>query len=266
MVRNSHLLTAAVIACWTNAAVAADEAPICPDRPSKATGTCTVPAGHWQIETGLIDWTHDRSAGVASDVTIIASSLIKYGVSDRVDLELGVTPFQLLRVHGNGERGRSSSFGDTLVRVKYRLTRDDAPVQLALDPFVKLPTANRKLGDGKVEAGLAVPVATPLGKTGLTLSGSPELDWRADVDGHGRHAAMIQLINLGYSASSRLSLGAELWGQWNWDPVETIRQYSADASAAYLVNNDLELDAGANFGLNRSTPDLEIYAGVSKRF
>src|SRR4030095_9502991 len=103
MARKSHLLTAAVIA-WTNAATAADDAPICPDRPSKATGTCTVPAGRWPIETGLIDWTHDGSAGVTSDVTIIASSLIKYGVNDRLDLELGITPLQLLRVHGNGER------------------------------------------------------------------------------------------------------------------------------------------------------------------
>jgi hypothetical protein len=32
------------------------------------------------------------------------------------------------------------------------------------------------------------------------------------------------------------------------------------------VNKDLQLDAGANFGLNRQTPDIELYAGVSTRF
>jgi len=46
----------------------------------------------------------------------------------------------------------------------------------------------------------------------------------------------------------------------------TVRQYSADASAAYLVSNNVQLDAGANFGLNRNTPDIELYTGIALRF
>src|SRR3954469_23233855 len=99
--------------------------PVCPDRPGKGTGTCTVPAGHWQVETGVIDWTHDRLSGVRSDFTMIGSSLVKYGVSDRTDIELGVVPYEAFRVRGGGVRERASSFGDMLVRVKYRLTGDD---------------------------------------------------------------------------------------------------------------------------------------------
>jgi hypothetical protein len=45
-----------------------------------------------------------------------------------------------------------------------------------------------------------------------------------------------------------------------------MRQYAAGASAAFLAGKDVQLDAGANFGLNRRTPDVEFYAGVSKRF
>lgn len=33
-----------------------------------------------------------------------------------------------------------------------------------------------------------------------------------------------------------------------------------------LVNSDLQLDAGGNFGLNRQTADIEVYAGISRRF
>jgi hypothetical protein len=32
------------------------------------------------------------------------------------------------------------------------------------------------------------------------------------------------------------------------------------------VSNDLQIDAGATFGLNRQTPDLELYAGIARRF
>jgi hypothetical protein len=32
----------------------------------------------------------------------------------------------------------------------------------------------------------------------------------------------------------------------------------------HLVSKDVQLDAGANFGLNRVIPDVELYGGVSK--
>jgi hypothetical protein len=88
----------------------------------------------------------------------------------------------------------------------------------------------------------------------------------ADSDGHGHHAAMAQVVGLGLQASEKLNLSAELWGQWDWDPAGTTRQATADVAAAYLVNKDFQLDVGANFGLNRNTPGLELYTGFSVRF
>jgi hypothetical protein len=255
-----------MLLCVSSAAVAADVQPICPDRPSKSTGACTVPAGRVQVEMGLVDWTHDRSDGVTSDFTTLGSTLLKYGVSGNADVEFGFTPYEASRVHGGGAHERDSGFGDLVARVKYRLVPADADFQVALDPFVKIPTASHNLGNGKVEGGLLVPMSTPLGKSGITLSLGPELDLLADGDGHGRHLATVQVFNLGASLADKLSVSGELWGRWDWDPGGTNRQYSADGAVAYLVNKDLQLDAGANFGLNRQTPDVELYTGVSVRF
>ena len=36
--------------------------------------------------------------------------------------------------------------------------------------------------------------------------------------------------------------------------------------AAFLPTRQLQIDAGANFGLNRATPDVEVYAGASILF
>ena len=47
----------------------------------------------------------------------------------------------------------ASGFGDMVARVKYRLTADDAPVAVAIDPFVGFPTANRRLGNRKGAGG-----------------------------------------------------------------------------------------------------------------
>jgi hypothetical protein len=100
---------------------------------------------------------------------------------------------------------------------------------------------------------------------GFSLTLGPELDVLADSDGHGHHAAATGLINVSHALSSRLTLAVELWAQNNRDPAGTIRQRSADVALSFLVNPTLQLDVGANFGLNSSTPDSQIYLGLSHR-
>ena len=256
----------AMLLAVSSAASAADEQPICADRPSKSTGPCTVPNGRWQIETGLVDWTHDRSDGVTTDATAWGNTAIKYGVSDNADVELWVTTLETVGVHGAGLSEHHSSFGDMLVRVKYELTPDNATVQVALDPFVKIPTANHRLGNGKVEGGLLAPIQIAVGKSPFTLALDPELDLLADADGRGHHLATQQVLNLGVALSDKVNVSTELWAMRDWDPSGTGKQASWDVAAAYLPTKDLQLDAGANFGLNRQTPGVELYTGVSVRF
>jgi hypothetical protein len=250
----------------SSAAVAADEQPICADRPSKSTGPCTVPQGKWQIETGLIDWSTDKSDGVRTDSVAWGNTAIKYGVGDKADLELWVTPLETVTVHGGGLHQHDSSFGDVLLRVKYALTPDNSPVQIAIDPFVKIPTANHRLGNGKVEGGLLVPIQIPIAKSPVTLALDPELDLRADQDGSGRHLATQQVLNVGYQASQKVSVSTEIWSAWDWDPSGTGKQVSWDVAGAYLPSKNVQLDAGANLGLNSQTPDVELYTGFSVRF
>lgn len=257
---------AAMLLCASTAVPAAAEQPICADRPAKANSACTVPAGHWQIETGLADWTLDRSAGERDTLLVLGATAIKYALSDRSNLEIDVTPYVKATGRFAGAHDSASGFGDVLVRYKRRLTRDDAPVEVAFYPFVKLPTAKHPLGNGKVEAGVEFPVSINLGRSAFSLAFDPEVDLLADSDRRGRHPAMVQVVDVNFAANSRLSFTAELWGRWNWDPAGTVRQASADGSIAYLVSNDVQLDAGANFGLNRATPDVELYGGVSVRF
>ena len=244
---------------------AAEVAPICADRPGKANPTCTVPQGMIQIESGLVDWTHDEADGVSADGLVLGATAFKYGLTDRWHVELDVTPYVGVRVHGVGVDESDTSFGDLMVRTKYRLTAGDG-VQVALLPFVKIPTANSKIGNRKVEAGLAVPIDYAIPNSPISVALGPEIDWIADNDGGGHHAAMVQVVGVGLQVAPRLTLGADLWGQWNWDPGGASNQATADGSVAYLVSNSVQIDGGANFGLNRQTPDVELYAGVSKRF
>jgi Putative MetA-pathway of phenol degradation len=259
-------MVAGIALALTGRAEAADQSPICADRPGKATSACTVPLGHWQVETGFADWTLQKGSGERDASLVLGETTIKYGVTASSDLEVDVTPWQRESSRFGGAQESASGIGDVNVIYKQRLTSADAAVQILAMPFVKVPTAKHSLGNGRWEGGLLVPVGYSIPKTPLSLALTPELDWIADADGNGYHAAMAQVASLGWAVSDELNLSAEIWGAWDWDPGGTTRQASADAAAAYLLSNDVQLDAGANFGLNRKTPDVELYGGVSVRF
>ena len=247
------------------AAAAAQNPIICADRPAKANGVCTVSAGHWQLEVSAIDWIHYKNGDSRTDITSFGSTLIKLGLNESSDVEVGISPYIEIRNVAAGPRGRSSGFGDVVVRYKRRLSRTDAGAQLAVIPFVKLPTADHAIGNGEVEGGIAAPISLAT-KSGVTVTFGPEIDILADSNRHGYHAGLTNLINASVGVAPRLTLSAELWNNLNFDPAGTVRQFSLDASAAFLASDSVQFDAGANLGLNRQTPDLELYAGTSVRF
>ena len=261
-----HLIILASVGLALASAAAADEQPICADRPGKSTPACTVPKGHWQIETGFADWSLQKDGGERDTSLVIGETTIKYGLTDSSDLEVDVTPWQRATSRGPGFHESATGIGDVRLIYKQMLTRGDAALQVTAMPFVKIPTARRALGNGKLEGGLLVPIDYAIGKSPFSIELTPEVDWAADADGHGHHAAMVQVASLGWQATEKLNLSAEIWGQWDWDPSGTSRQASADGAVAYLLSNDVQLDTGANFGLNRVTPVVELYGGVSLRF
>ena len=248
------------------AAAATPDLTICADRPGKASQTCTVPPGHVQIEIGIGDWTLTKTGGARDTVLTIGQFAVKYGLTERSHIEVDVTPWQRVTSRVGSVRDRESGFGDLLLVYKQLLTSAGAPLQVAASPFVKVPTARRPIGNRKWEGGLVVPIQYAIPKTPLTVSLTPELDWVADGDGHGYHALGASVANLGWQATPTLNLSAEVWGQWDWDPSGTERQASADVAASWLASKRVQLDVGANFGLNRATPDADLYLGVSRLF
>ena len=246
-------------------AAAEAAAPICTDRPAKANATCTVPPGKVQLESGLAGWSLTEANGTRVELLSLGSTVVKIGVTERSDLQVAVTPFARLTVRDSSGKARTSGFGDVLVRYKQRLTGEGAAVQVAAIPFVKLPTARRGLGNDKVEGGVAVPVSFALSGP-VTMTLGPEVDLLADGDGRGRHPALVSLVNVAGPIAPRLTLAGELWSNVNFDPAGTIKQASADVALAYAASGDLQLDAGANFGVTRDTPDVELYVGLSTRF
>ena len=79
--------------------------------------------------------------------------------------------------------------------------------------------------------------------------------------------AMAQVVSLGAPVTDKLSVSGDLWGGWDFGFGRARRGSTLPMrSVAYVVSSSVQVDAGANFGLNRQTPDVELYTGVSARF
>jgi hypothetical protein len=248
---------------------AEDLAPICPDRPGKGTSPCTLADGHAQVELGLFDESLQRRSGVTTDTGNAGALLAKYGVGDSWDVEAGMALYQFQRVHDVSGTATASGVGDLFLHAKYNpmpapSENELAPFAFVLDPYIKLPTAGGGLGNGAAEGGLVAPMSYDLG-AGWSLAMTPEADALLNASGSGYHANLVDVVGLGRSFGP-LSLGAEVWTGQNLDPAGSVSQYSFDLDAAYLIGNDIQLDGGVNLGLNRATPDMEIYFGISRRF
>ena len=129
---NKHIGSAGVAALFLVAVAAPAMAgkmadPICTDRPGKGSATCTVPKGHFQIETGLADWSLTKSGGTRDTELEVGASAIKYGVTDHLHVEVDVVPLIRTTSRAAGFRDHSSGVGDTLVKVKQELSLGDGP-------------------------------------------------------------------------------------------------------------------------------------------
>lgn len=249
---------------------AADLRPLCTDRPTKSTSPCTVDAGHFQLESDLLNVNYDRTGGLTTTTWLVTNPTLKLGLTNTVDVELNIVPLEIatVRDRATGQSVRATGVGDLYARLKWSLLGDDGgAVGFALVPYVKAPTASAGLGDGAVEGGLIVPLSVNL-PMNVQLVVDPEIDLLKNAADTSRHVNTSGLISLSRPVTKTVTLSAELWSDVNFDSAGRTTQVSADLGAAWIPASDqnFQLDGGVNLGLNDRTPAVQAYLGVSRRF
>ena len=241
---------------------------LCTDRPTKSTGPCTVDAGHWQVESDIYNWTQQSLGGVTTTTELFTNTTLKLGVTNTLDVEVNIAPYERITTRSGGVTTTAEGVGDLYLRAKWAPIGDDGgSFAFALVPYVKVPTASHSIGNGEVEGGVVAPIQFTLSNN-LQVLFDPEIDVLADASGSGYHANTISLVSLTYPVSKTVNVSAELWGDANFDPSGTVSQASFDLGAAWIPAKqpDLQFDGGVNLGLNKATPGVQAYVGISHRF
>ena len=240
----------------------AQERPFCADRPGLNTSPCTMSPGRVQAEVGAANLTRDRVDGVRTDVLLVGRPVVRIGLTDSLEAQVGWTAYQRVTTRFAGGRDRASSTGEVLLSARQNLRNPDgsAPSYSVMGTAV-LPTGG---GDKRASFRLLAPLALPLaGQFGFAAT--PEVDLVPDGDGRGRHAVFGSVAGVSRSIGP-IGVAAELSVFRDTDPDAESTQTLAAFSAAWQPANDWQLDLGTAIGLNRSTADSQVYLGVSRRF
>lgn len=261
-------LTLAATFAAIGTAEAQDLRPLCPDRPGLDTPACTVDPGHLVAEMGTIDWSLDRDAGQRTDSFTFGDLLLRYGIAQHAEIQLGWTALGTVRTHDRttGAVTHDSGTGDLTLAVRRNLSHPDGSgFAAAVMPYATLTVGGATIGAGDWGAGLIVPLSYSLtDRIGLSLT--PEIEAAVDQDRHGRHLAYGSAIGLTAALTSSVSSAFELQAVRDRDPAGHATQALASLSVAWQPRSNLQLDMGAVAGLNHASPDVELYMGIARRF
>lgn len=240
------------------------------DRPPKANTAYTVDAGHFQVETDLINYSVANFSGTNMRSYQALDPVWKLGVTNWADLELQFNGYQSSVSHQDATgalTGHGYGFGDVVLRTKINLVGNDGGVAaFALIPYVKLPSGTSFISNGEVEGGVIAPLIITLPQE-FSLTLMTEFDALKDADDSRRHANFANLVNLSHPVPGIQGLAAiaELFASVGTDKA-TPPVYTFDMALTYAVLTNVQLDAGLELGLNEAAPRQQVYVGLSTRF
>ncbi len=238
------------------------------DRPDKTNSPRTLDAGHFQIETGLLGYSHDTRSldGTHTKVWTITDTDLRIGLTNWAEIQFEIPFYQSVRTKDTltGETQHASGIGDLSIFFLANFWGNDKDGTAGgIEFFVKTPTANHGLGNGKVEGGAQILLATKL-PAGFDLGFNTGVGISANDDG-GYHADLINSVSVSHAIVGPLSAYAEFFSSV---PTQHSSEWegTVDVGFTYQIGKNLQFDAGMNIGVTRAADDLETFIGVSYRF
>jgi hypothetical protein len=240
-----------------------------PDRPTKGFSVRTIDAGHFEIETDLVNYTTSNSPGGTTHSLEALDPTLKLGLTNWMDFEVqfnglqysesfdGTSPFSFQN---------NTGFGDVFLRAKMNLLGNDSgPVGFALIPYVKLPSSTPLISNGATEGGLIAPLALRPDDFIVTLM--TEVDDLKSATSNNRYANFVNLVSVSHGVPGIEGVNAmvELFSSVGADSG-TAPIYTLDFGMNFRLSQHVILDVGLNLGLNSAAPKAQIYTGISARF
>ena len=218
--------------------------------------------GNFQLEVnGQYD--HDKESGATSTGGQAAATLT-YGVTDKIDLAVGV-PYLWIQGDPGQSSSRENGFSDATMDVKLRFWEKDG-MSFAIKPGLSFPTGDddKGLGAGKIgyhfymigmkEAG----AWTFLANLGYIRNETDLINCEKDI-WHVSFATM-------YAVDEHWKIVADVIADRNSEKDGDNDPVSGIIGVIYSPTKNIDLDLGVKAGLTDSATDWSLLAGTTFRF
>ena len=232
------------------------------DRPGILFGTSIVPAGHLQVESGVL--TFQNSGIPGGDSSLLSTpTFLRYGLSDSFELQMGVSPYNSLTMRSFGHRESTSGIGDIQLGAKYALLAGGAGTPaITLVGFVTAPSGDSAFSGGRpaynIDAVVAWQLAddsalsTMIGYAHVPISGGQYADsgaLAASVS-HSLNDRLGFYVEAGYFPGFRHAADTALAG----------------SGMTWLLTSHLQIDGFFDIGLNHASQNSLVGTGISFLF
>ncbi len=233
--------------------------PMVTDRPDQTESSSTVPLKSVQIETGIsmeMDQFESAFVDIESRVFSLASTLIRYGIHERVELRLGGEFISQKTEAGQSEVTTSGFAGASIGTKLYLFEEKGARPEAAVIVDAAVPIGKDELTPDRFEPGFLFSLSHSISETvgfGYNLGGL----WPEGVNFIGRYSAVV-----GISANEKTGIFLEVYGEF---PQNDRRQFLYDAGMTYQLQPNVQFDVSAGAAVTELAPDYFINAGISLR-
>jgi hypothetical protein len=243
----------------------AEERDFCANRPGLGTPACTLAPGSAMVELGIGAWDHSSDAGSVEDDTTFGDALLRVGVTETAEVQLGLTSHvtQRTRDRTTGAVDHVTGIGDGTLAVRQSLSGPNG--KIALEAFATLPFAKQPIGSGEWSGGLLLPADFDL-PSGFEIDFTPELDLAANASGTGHHVAWGGVVGLSHALGKAVTLTCELAAFRDDDPDGHNTDARVAGSLAWQVSDRFQLDFEADAGISAGAPDRSLAIGLAWQF
>ncbi|HWF45288.1 MAG TPA: transporter, partial [Candidatus Kapabacteria bacterium] len=232
------------------------------DRPDKTDGPFTVDAGHAQVEMDFANWVYDASNASHGkfETYHFAPMNIKLGLLNTIDVQLVLTPWQIMRSWNGGNRvNETSGFSGITPRAKINLLGNDGGFfALALIPFVTVPINE----NSDAAAGLGIPYAFDVPGWDVGLQSS--IVWQSTDASRNLSSSIANSISIGHQLVGNLFYSGEFYCEIQGRAYGTWTE-TADTWFTYRMSDNLRFDGGIYIGITQPSDQSQLWVGMTLR-
>jgi hypothetical protein len=245
--------TLVLVSCLTWTPAIAQSSELETDRPDQTESTGTIARGQYQIETGVL-WSENDISNVNITKTEILGTLVRMGLTERIELRVGFDGFISRKVEGSTGFGiRDEGFGDSALGAKIRLSdpQADRP-QMALLIESSIPTGESDLTSDSFEPSVRLAVSQDLNNR-VALGGN------IGIADESEDTVFFYTMVAGYDVNSTNGAFLELFGN-------SEDEHSIDTGWTHLVSPTTQWDLAVGIGITDEAPDWFAGMGITVRF